>query len=300
MRVLAAIDFGPGTDLVLSIAARRARESRGELGVCHVFAASRPLHVLFPERELPTVGAIPGVAIEARAALEATVARVLGANADVTLFLEEGEPYAEVVRRAEEWKAELVVVAGRTARGIFASLIGGVAERIVRYAPCPVIVARCLREHGRVLAATDLSDPSLPAVAAGWAEARLRGGGLTILHVVPLVPMVSGSAPGAPPMAITPETMSAIEASTRSVFESRLATLLAPLQREEQPLEATREIVVGPPAAMIVAHARSVDAELVVVGTRGRTGLARVVLGSVAEDVVRTAECSVMVVRLAG
>lgn len=299
MRVLAAVDMGPQTDLVLTIAARRARESGGELGVCHVVAASRPLHVLFPESEVSTVGVVPHIAVEARAALERIVTDVLGAGANVTYLIEEGERYAEVVRRAESWRADLVVVGGRGPTGVVASLIGGTAERIVRYSPCPAIVARCDRKGGRVLAATDLSDPSLPAVVAGAAEARLRAGRLTVIHVIPIQPSVSGSAPGAPPMALTPETMAAIETSTRAAFESRLSLSLAPLETGDPSLRAERALVVGPPAPMIVEHARSIGAELIVVGTRGRTGLSRILLGSVAEEVVRTAECSVMVVRLA-
>jgi nucleotide-binding universal stress UspA family protein len=54
----------------------------------------------------------------------------------------------------------------------------------------------------------------------------------------------------------------------------------------------------GSPASAIVACAENLRAELVVVGSRGRTGLARMVLGSVAEGVIRNASCSVLAVRL--
>jgi nucleotide-binding universal stress UspA family protein len=66
---------------------------------------------------------------------------------------------------------------------------------------------------------------------------------------------------------------------------------------EELGIEATCEILDAPAAAAIVRQATAMDAELVVVGTRGETGLARVLLGSVAEKVVRNAPCSVLVVR---
>ena len=53
----------------------------------------------------------------------------------------------------------------------------------------------------------------------------------------------------------------------------------------------------GTPASAVAKKAEEIDAELVVVGTHGRTGLARLTLGSVAESVVRAAGCSVLVVR---
>jgi nucleotide-binding universal stress UspA family protein len=57
------------------------------------------------------------------------------------------------------------------------------------------------------------------------------------------------------------------------------------------------EVIDGLPDSAIPAHAEKLGAELVVVGTHGRTGLARLALGSVAEHVVRSADCSVLVVR---
>ncbi len=62
--------------------------------------------------------------------------------------------------------------------------------------------------------------------------------------------------------------------------------------------EGERLVVDGPAAVAIVKAARELPAELVVVGTRGRTGLSRLALGSVAETIVSSAPCSVLVVRL--
>jgi len=56
-------------------------------------------------------------------------------------------------------------------------------------------------------------------------------------------------------------------------------------------------VTTGHPAERIVALATAVDADVIVLGTHGRTGLKRIVLGSVAEEVVRRAPCTVMVIR---
>jgi universal stress protein E len=297
MRVLAAVDLGAQSDLVLRIAARRAREVGGELGVCHVIPDLRAIHPLFPQAELCTVGVVSEVALRAREAMERTVASSVPDAGSTTYFCEQGEAYAEIVRRAEAWGADLVVVAARASRGLLADWLGGVADRVVRYAHCPVLVARNLREKGHVVAATDLSDPSLPAIEAGLAESRLRGGGFTVVHVIPQMPAVSDGPHGVMMTTIAPQALVVTEAATRAAYEERLKGELRQQLGIEDPAVSVR-VVGGPPAATIASVAQSLDAELVVVGTRGRTGLSRVVLGSVAEEVVRTAASSVMVIRL--
>jgi nucleotide-binding universal stress UspA family protein len=79
-------------------------------------------------------------------------------------------------------------------------------------------------------------------------------------------------------------------------------TALADLQGALTGLGAKGEAIVaeGPAVAVVVATARRLSAELLVIGTRGRTGLARLALGSVAEALIGEAPCSVLVVRLGG
>ena len=67
---------------------------------------------------------------------------------------------------------------------------GSSAEHVVRYASCPVLVARP-SPVGNVLAATDFSDPALPAVEAGVAEGRRRKADLTIILAIDLLPVMS-------------------------------------------------------------------------------------------------------------
>jgi len=79
----------------------------------------------------------------------------------------------------------------------------------------------------------------------------------------------------------------------RSRTQDQLAAICAKFR-----VEADVKVVEGNPASTIASEAETLEAELVIVGTRGRTGLQRVLLGSVAESVVRHAACSVLVVRL--
>ena len=80
-----------------------------------------------------------------------------------------------------------------------------------------------------------------------------------------------------------------LRAAARSRLEERLAHF---------GIDGDVEAVAGPAATTIVSRAQAIGAELIVVGTHGRTGLARLTLGSTAERVIDTAPCSVLVVRL--
>ncbi len=139
----------------------------------------------------------------------------------------------------------------------------------------------------RVLVATDLSDPSLPAVAAGAEEARRREAGLEVVHAVGLLDLEASYVLelGSPTLHVRRPDR---EGPGRALGEA-VARLGA---------GATCKILDDPPAAAILREAEAIGAELIVVGTRGRTGLARLALGSVAEEVVRKASCSVLSVRL--
>jgi nucleotide-binding universal stress UspA family protein len=74
--------------------------------------------------------------------------------------------------------------------------------------------------------------------------------------------------------------------------------VLAICERRSGPLPEIHEhVLVGPPAKELARAARSLDADLVIVGTHGRRGVGRLVLGSVAEEILRQVPCSVLVVR---
>jgi nucleotide-binding universal stress UspA family protein len=140
-------------------------------------------------------------------------------------------------------------------------------------------------EMKRVLCPTDLSDVSVrafdyAAAVAGWYGARL-----TVLHVVaPLPAMVGVSGAMLPPPPPEPEDY-------RSALE-RFVADRAPTGI--RPVETV--IATGNPAARVVECAEETGADLVVVGTHGRHGLPRWLLGSVAEQLLRASPCPVLAV----
>ena len=178
---------------------------------------------------------------------------------------------------------------GRT--GLARAVLGSVAERAARYAHCSVLVARPSPKAGVVLAATDLSELSLPAIAAGAAAAKRSGARLVVASALEWndsaftsLSGLLGTLPVLPPADLQQQLREAL----RSALEGAMARVGA---------VGEARVLDGSAASAIVDCAEELAAGLVVVGTHGRTGLARLALGSVAERVIRSAGCSVLAVR---
>ena len=140
-----------------------------------------------------------------------------------------------------------------------------------------------------VLHATDFSGASGKAFTTAVAVARANRAALTVVHVLtPIVPMTTEGF-------VLPETYERIEASARTGAQKQLDRLLA--RAGQAGVRARGMLLTGVPHDAIARTARSKRADLLVIGTHGRTGLARVFLGSVAARVVAVAHCPVLTVR---
>ncbi len=140
----------------------------------------------------------------------------------------------------------------------------------------------------KICCAVDFSETSRSAMTEAAALARASGGRLTLLHVIEL-PAIPGSELVAPMELV--ETI-AFEAEQKLESWRRDAEAEAGTTVEARALP-------GEAAAEIARFAQEKATDLVVIGTHGRKGIRHMVLGSVAEKVVRNAHCSVLVVRSA-
>lgn len=159
----------------------------------------------------------------------------------------------------------------------------------MRHANCPVLVSRP-SPAGKILAATDFSDPTLPAVEDGAKKALLRKADLTIIHALDLLPARGSSYGGFLWIRVTSDGSQQPNANDLGqekldAYVYRFKTKGGGLHRE------------GPAPPAILRAASELPARLIVMGTQGRTGVSRMALGSVAEAVVRAEPCSVLVVR---
>lgn len=275
--VLVALDMS-NDDEALRQADSLALALDAPLAVCHVLPDLSQVRVLFPQDAgpLPTSEVLND---GARAALTQRVMRVTGRSLHPeAIQIESGSPHAEVRRAAEQIGAGVVVLGpGRT------------AAKLAHHPAWAVLVARTSPATGSVIGATDFSDPALPALAAAAREAARRNVPLRFLHAVDFD--TSGVAMAWPAAAVWPtiDTTDALVTSARTLLVDSLSQF-----------DAAGEVLVmrGPAASAIVGAATSEGASLVVVGTRGRSGLPRLLLGSVAESVMRDAPCSVLAVPL--
>lgn len=147
----------------------------------------------------------------------------------------------------------------------------------------------------RILVPTDFSAPSEAALEYARILAAKFGASLHLLHVLE-DPYVHGAFGPVSEMYAGADAPATRAALLRDAQE-RLAHRITPADRAR--FRATTEVVVGSSDRMIVEYAGDNGFDLIVMGTHGRTGLAHMVMGSVAEHVVRSAPCPVLTVHSA-
>ena len=144
----------------------------------------------------------------------------------------------------------------------------------------------------RILVPVDFSKDSLHALAYASELGDALQAGLRLLHVVDQTYLAN--APEL--MAANPKLAKLLEEQWQTA-EAQMARITAELEKKGR---AVRPLLKrGSPAQVIVDTAKRGGADLIVMGTHGRTGLAHMLIGSVAERVVRTARCPVLTVRYA-
>ena len=200
-----------------------------------------------------------------------------------------GKPFVELISACREWQADLLIVGG-SAEGQ-EPMLGSTSERIVRTSSIPVLVVKKPLSAGlkTVLVPTDFSSCATKAAEEALAFVNSFGGEVFFLHALDIhaiYPDAYGLKAAWLPQ-LQPEAFPS--RGEWQEFFHRLPSLENVVWHER-----TEE---GKPAAAIVRLATESKADLIVMGTHGRTGLAHMLLGSVAEQVVRTAACSILTIR---
>ncbi|HEY7139016.1 MAG TPA: universal stress protein [Methylomirabilota bacterium] len=143
----------------------------------------------------------------------------------------------------------------------------------------------------RILHATDFSSASRPALVKAIALAHQNRAPLQVVHAVAPLMLPAGGDFGYVPA----ETYEAIDQATRRQAQKQLTALVG--RARKAGVRATGRLLDGAPQDQIPRAARRGRADLLVIGTHGRTGVSKILLGSVAERLVRVAPCPVLTVR---
>jgi nucleotide-binding universal stress UspA family protein len=210
--------------------------------------------------------------------------------APVTSQVRLGRAAPTVVEVARSRDASLIVVGTHGWTGLRHLAFGSVAETIARTAPQPVLTVRAQRPAlRRILMATDFGPASDTAWAGALDLAKIFGASLHLLHVVEDGFLASGEE-------WYVETMPQIREQMMQEARGRLTRMV-----QAQPAgNITCSALAGTPARTIAGVAEEFECDLIVMGTHGRNAVAHVLLGSVADRVIRTASCPVLTVHAGG
>jgi nucleotide-binding universal stress UspA family protein len=245
-----------------------------------------------------TTGGILQIRDDDADALEREGERIVGEAADragrrgvdaVTEVLR-GEPYREIVDYAETRGVDLVVMPTHGRRGLERFLLGSTSERVVRLADVPVLTirpdddVRVTYPYRDVLVPTDGSDCANQALAIGVDVADAEGAALHLLSAIAITALGVDVR--------TDIQMEMLEESAHELLEEA-----ATFADDAGVDPAAQAVEYGPSIhRAILTYIDEHDVDLVVVGTHGRTGFDRYVLGSVTEYLVRTAPIPVLTV----
>lgn len=203
-----------------------------------------------------------------------------------------GRPFAQICQLAGEIQADLIALSTHGRTGWERALLGSTTERVIRHAPCPVLVVRPLRTRRKselklqkILVPVDFSDCSARGLNYAIGLAQSFGAELALLHVVRLPHNL-------PSIVVYPN--SKLNRWAREVADAHMADLLREIDFDG--VKVTSTIKIGAAAQKICRYALTIGADLILTSTHGRTGLPHVLIGSTAERIVRYAKSPVLVV----
>ncbi len=277
MRTLVAYDGSENARRALAVAARLTGDA-GSVAVAHVASPlGEPHFAESPDAEDTE---------QERLLAEARTEVVRGGAPAVTVRLR-GDPVTELIDAGAELDADLVVVGSRGRGRVTATLLGSVSAAVAGRAHSPVVVVGPAAEvgEGPIVAAVDGSEGSLEAARVAAALDHRLGLGLEVVHAYAPRPV-----PGTSAVPRAREELARADEDRAGQLLDETAAQLG------VPADATRAVRGRSEASALVAHAREVDAALVVVGSRGQGAVRSALLGSFSTSVLADAPCPVVVV----
>ncbi len=280
MHILAATDFSTRSQRALRRAGLLARESGAELTLVHVVDDDQPAGLVALERR--EAERILGEQIDAVAELRGLSSRAL---------VVESDPFDGILRAAASTKADLVVMGAHRKQLLRDIFVGTTIERVIRMGPFPVLMVNkeADRPYQTAMAAVDMSDPSANAMRTGKAL-RLPGGiQLALVHA--FEPLAKGKLSYA---GLNRETIDNYVADERERAIKDLAAFMDEhgLGDEGRPMR----IEEGAPFEVIATAVEQLQPDVLIMGTHGRSGIAKAFLGSVAEEALRSLDVDILAV----
>ncbi|HWN67333.1 MAG TPA: universal stress protein [Haliangium sp.] len=295
-KIAVGIDFSPESDSAIQHAVNIARHAGAEIVLVHVGAildhsliASESVHPSIKEWETVVHQALA----EDRRRLEELRERLLGQGVEISHVIRDGFADTALAETASEIGADLLIVGTHGRSGLRRFFLGSISERVVRLSHTNVMVARALSDapagYRRILVPTDFSAPAARALELAFDVAG-PGASIEVVHFwqVP----VTASTPYAPFKAAE-DALTTVREAMAEAAEQSGQRLLESYRRSG--VDLTYHAVEASPAHGIQDRLAAGNYDLVAVGSHGRRGIRRLLLGSVAELTVRHAPCSALV-----
>jgi nucleotide-binding universal stress UspA family protein len=214
--------------------------------------------------------------------------------------LQLGFPTVLFLKYAEEQMPDLIVIGAKGLRTTAGILLGGVAQQVVEYGPCPVLVVRAPYNGLRnVMLVTDGSASSQQAVQFLGRLPLLLHTRIWVMHVLPPAPipeMIVETPMGDVPIAFRDSgEAAALNAKEEMEGQGLVDSTLEALQAMGKPAEGILKR--GDAATEIMLFAKEQNIDLLVTGSRGLTPIRSWMLGSVSRKLIHYSGCSVLMVR---
>jgi len=280
VHILAATDFSTRSHRALRRAGLLAQTRGAELAIVHVVDDDQPKELVEIERR------------EAERILAEQISSIAELReARCRSLVVAGDPFEGILNTAGSIPADLIVLGAHRKQVLRDIFVGTTIERVIRAGPYPVLMVNTEveQDYRDVLVGVDMSEPSARAIRVGKDLGLFEGARLIFIHAF--------LAMGAGLMVRADLTRDDIE---RYIAEERIRAggeLSAFLRKEEPRVEDwALRVREGVPMEVIGAAVKDGRPDLLVIGTHGRSGLSRALLGSVAEGVLKSVEVDVLAV----
>ncbi len=279
-RILVATDFSARSDRAIRRATLLARTYGSSITVVHVIDDDQPKRIVKAEREASSLL----LSEQARSLRE-----IDGVDCDYSIVL--GNAFEGIAKAAEETNCDLLVIGPHRRQALKDVFVGTTAERTIRASSRPILMANGVPAgpYRHVLVAVDFSDCSTDAVRAVMSLGLERHAAVSVVHIT--------DAPGTRLMSrasLSEEQVQDYLADVEERATGELGAFLGNLKFH--PIRRVVKHTETSVANTISAVARETSADLVVVGTHGRTGVAKLLLGSAVEEILLTADFDVLAV----
>jgi nucleotide-binding universal stress UspA family protein len=298
-KILVPTDFSPAAETALGQAVALARGCQAEITLAHVgkdvyttmqLMAYAPAWGPLSEELAESACALRE---KARENLHAAIAPYEATGALIRTQLLMGAPFVEIIHAVQLGNYDLVVTGTRAQPAVKRALVGSTAAKLARKCPCPVWIARprSTSTVRSVLVAVDFSDVSRKALTLAATLAESVGATLHLLHVYD-----TGDLHGAPLLpAETKAEFARYRRQVRRAALNHLQDLRGTLTHE--PAKTTVNVGPGVPWQVIRSTARRLEADVIVMGSVGRSGVSGLLIGNTAEKVLHAADASVLIVK---